>query len=437
MTRVTAAGAAPVMPEDAAGPVLAPGRIAYWLSGALALAAAASALLTFLLPHILRGTAVMNGSARGTALVILLVAVPVLVCSLLLAWRGSARAVVIWLGAAAVLAYNSLMFLFATPVNRLFPLYLAMCSLSVWSIGITVWQVDARALARRFPDRVPVRSIAVYVWVVVALNSIAWLSRIVPGLASPGAPGYLRGTGLTTNVVFVQDLTLWLPLMAVAAMWLWQRRPLGYLITGAGLIMWLIESACIATDQWYGHAADPASPVASLALAPAFAILALIGLVPVYYLLRDCGTGQAPGTTAALTMPVARRRGWPAWLFTAIALFLAVGAIFGGTQLLRNGFSMPVSWLSNTPFTGWTLPGLALLIGVAVPQLAVVVLILTSQRWALAASYLAGLAVIAWIVVQLLVLQRYFFLQPVIAGLGLAEVLLARIWQRQTPPAPS
>jgi hypothetical protein len=437
MTTVAAAGAAPAMREDGAGLVLRPGRIAYWLSGALALAAAASALLTFLLPGILRGTDVMNGSARGTALIILLVAVPVLVCSLLLAaWRGSARAVVIWLGATAVLAYNSLMFLFATPVNRLFPVYLAMLSLSAWSIGSTVWQVDARALARRFPDRVPVRSIAVYVWVIVAVNAIAWLSRIAGGLASPGAPGYLRGTGLATNVVFVQDLTLWLPLMAVAAAWLWRRRPLGYLVIGAGLVMWLIESACVAADQWYGHAADPASPVASLALAPVFGILALIGLVPVYYLLRGCGTGQAPGT-AALTMPVAHRRGWPGWLFTAIALFLAVGAIFGGTQLLRNGFGMPVSWLSSTPFTGWTLPGLALLIGVAVPQLAVAALILALHRWALAASYLAGLALIAWIVVQLLVLQRYFFLQPVIAGLGLAEVLLARIWQRQPPPAPS
>ena len=91
-----------------------------------------------------------------------------------------------------------------------------------------------------------------------------------------------------------------------------------------------------------------------------------------------------------------------------------------------------MSWLSHTPFTGWTLPGLALLIGVALPQLTAAALIAASHRWALAASYLAGLAVIAWIAVQLLVLQRYFFLQPVIAGFGLAEVLLSWIWQRRT-----
>jgi hypothetical protein len=98
--------------------------------------------------------------------------------------------------------------LFATPVNQLFPLYLAMFSLSAWSIAAIARQTDIRALARRFSARAPARASAVYVWVIVALNAIAWLSRIVPGLASPGAPDYLRGTGLTTNVVFVQDLAL-------------------------------------------------------------------------------------------------------------------------------------------------------------------------------------------------------------------------------------
>jgi hypothetical protein len=91
---------------------IGPGGMAYWLSAGLAVVAAASSLLTFLLPDVLRGTAVMNGSARGTALVVLLAGVPVLACSMLLAERGSARAVLTWLGATAFLLYNSLMFVF-------------------------------------------------------------------------------------------------------------------------------------------------------------------------------------------------------------------------------------------------------------------------------------------------------------------------------------
>jgi hypothetical protein len=48
----------------------------------------------------------------------------------------------------------------------------------------------------------------------------------------------------------------------------------------------------------------------------------------------------------------------------------------------------------------------------------------------LAAGYLAGLLLIAWIAVELLILPRYFFLQPVIAGIGAAEILLAWRWHR-------
>jgi hypothetical protein len=55
--------------------------------------------------------------------------------------------------------------------------------------------------------------------------------------------------------------------------WLWRRRPWGYLLVGAGLAMWVLESTTIAVDQWYGHAAAPASPVAAAALVPEFAAL--------------------------------------------------------------------------------------------------------------------------------------------------------------------
>jgi len=48
----------------------------------------------------------------------------------------------------------------------------------------------------------------------------------------------------------------------------------------------------------------------------------------------------------------------------------------------------------------------------------------------LAAGYLAGLLLVAWIAVELLILRRYFFLQPVAAAIGAAEVLLAWRWQR-------
>ena len=53
------------------------------------------------------------------------------------------------------------------------------------------------------------------------------------------------------------------------------------------------------------------------------------------------------------------------------------------------------------------------------------------------AGVLAGVALVLWIAVQLLLLQRYFFLQPVIAGVGLLEVPLASAWLRRSPAGSS
>ena len=171
--------------------VIGPGGAAYWLSAALGVAAAASSLLTFTVPAVLRGTAVMNGSARGTALVVLLAGVPALACSMLLAARGSAAAVITWLGSAGFLLYTALMFVFATPENRLFPLYLVMLALAAWSIGALLRQADVAALGALFSPRTPVRPIAIYIWVTVApgAGSGAGGSSPEPGTNAPDPAG--------------------------------------------------------------------------------------------------------------------------------------------------------------------------------------------------------------------------------------------------------
>jgi hypothetical protein len=267
---------------------------AYKLSAALAVLAAVAGALSFFAAGLLRGPAVMNGSTRGTALVVMAVAVPLLVWSMVLAARGSARAIVGWLGALGYLLYNALLFVFATPFNRLFLLYLAMLSLSVWSVVAVSRHIDVVALGARFSDRLPARAIAAYAWAIVALNALAWLRQIVPGLAGSGTPAFLAGTGLPTSPVYVQDLAFWLPLMAAAAVWMWRREAWGYLVVGSVLVMWVIESLGIATDQWFGHRADPASTVASGAAVPIFAAVAVVGLVPLYFYFRSLPSVRSP-----------------------------------------------------------------------------------------------------------------------------------------------
>lgn len=251
---------------------------ASWLSGGLAIVSAVAGAATFFVPGVLRGTAVMNGSARGTALVVLCLAAPVVVASMLVAGRGSALALVVWLGAIAYLLYNSVLFLLATPFNSLFLLYAAMFALGVWSAAVVLHTVDVDAFAARFAPTLPALMIATYLGIVAGLNALAWLARVVPALFTSGDPEFLAGTGLTTNPIYAQDLAFWVPLTAVAAVLLWRRRPWGLVLAGALLTMGVIEAIGVAVDQAFGHAADPASPVASATMVPAFLVLAVIEL---------------------------------------------------------------------------------------------------------------------------------------------------------------
>lgn len=259
----------------------------YLLSAVLGVVASSAALLTLLLPDLLSGPAAMVGSARGTALVVLVVAVPLMAAS---AWRASAdsaRALVLWLGSVGYLLYNAVLFLFATPFNPFFLLYVAMLGLSLAVVVAVLVATDVRALGARCSPRLPARSVTAYTLVVVALNAVAWLSSVVPAMFDDEPTAYLDGTGLTTNPVHVQDLAVWLPLMTVAAVWLWLRRPEGVLVAGAGLVLWMVESVSIASDQWFGATADPASTVVSLSVVWVFALLAVVGAVPVWALLRQ------------------------------------------------------------------------------------------------------------------------------------------------------
>lgn len=260
---------------------------AYVVSLCLAAVSAIGAALTFFVPGVLQGTRVMNGSARGTALIVFTVAVPMLLVSLFLASRGAARAVVTWLGAATYLLYNAVLFLIATPFNSLFLLYVAMFALSFWSVVLVLHEIDVPVFARRFAPTFPARALGAFLGIVAVLNALLWLKGVIPALFAPLPPSFLEGTGLTTMPTYVQDLSFWLPLTIVVAVWLWQRHAWGMVLGGALIVYGFIESVGVATDQAFGHAADPNSSVVAVAAIPGFAIMAVIELLVAYFYFRS------------------------------------------------------------------------------------------------------------------------------------------------------
>ena len=267
-------------------PAIVVPTVAVTLSGALALVSALGCALMLVFRDAFRGPEVSIGSAQGTALVLLVVTVPVLVISILLVDRGVIGALVGWLGAVGSIAYQSVLFLFATPFNAFFFLNVAMLGLSVYALVALLGRLAVADVARHVGAHAPVRVVAGYLLVNAALYLLLWLSSTVPAVLSPDPPAFLEGSGMQTGVVQVLDLAFTLPLMTLAAYQLVRRRPWGYVLSGALLVMLAIETTSIGVDQWMGHAADPSSSVASDALTPVFGVLTLVGLVALGLFLR-------------------------------------------------------------------------------------------------------------------------------------------------------
>lgn len=262
------------------------GRVPYLLAIALALDTGAAAATALLFREALRGPEVSIGSMQGTALVLLVVTLPVLLVSMALVRRGVPAAVIGWLGALGSVVYQSVLFLVATPFNAFFFLYVAMLSLSIWSLVTLVAQMPIVRLAEAIGARAPVRLVAGYLLLNAAMFLGLWLQATVPAVLSADPPAFLEGTGMTTGPVQILDLGFTLPLMVLGAVLLLRRRPWGYVLTGALLVMLVIETTSIGVDQWFGHAADPASSVASDAMTPVFAVLTALGLGVLALFLR-------------------------------------------------------------------------------------------------------------------------------------------------------
>lgn len=101
--------------------------------------------------------------------------------------------------------------------------------------GVAIDNANLVEEVRRRGDELRARGdeLAIFLWVVGVLNALAWLGGVMPALFSSARPAFLEGTGLTTNPIYVQDLSFWIPLVAVSAWWLWLRRPWGYVLSAS------------------------------------------------------------------------------------------------------------------------------------------------------------------------------------------------------------
>jgi hypothetical protein len=261
---------------------------AYRLSAAVGVLLLIDAIGGLLASGLYKDTAVWAAQARGVNLVDLLVGLPTLVASLLLSTRGSLRARVVWVGVLGYMLYDAVIFAFEIAFNPLFLIYVAVLSLSAFSLIALLTHLDVLNLRARFAPRTPIRSISVYLVIVALLFFLAWLKDIIPATFGSTTPTNITQAKLPTNPVYVLDLGFLIPLYVLSAFWLLRRRGWGYLLAGALLVLNTLLSLSIVSSTIFQYAADRST---SLSVVPMFGTIAAVSAVLAVRYLQNLREG--------------------------------------------------------------------------------------------------------------------------------------------------
>ena len=190
-------------------------------------AAAAGGLF---LPLLYQDNPLVSASWRGNDWVTLIVAVPILVASMTMALRGSRRGRLVWMGMLAYALYNYAFYLFGAAFNGLFLAYTALFALSGFGLVFGLAGLDTEDVRGGFRDRTPVRILSVFMLAVAVFLGGFWIATSLAYLVNSQVPPMVTATSHPTNVTGALDLSMVVSINLLAAIWLWQRRPWGYVL---------------------------------------------------------------------------------------------------------------------------------------------------------------------------------------------------------------
>src|SRR5258708_5362777 len=93
--------------------------------------------------------------------------------------------------------------------------------------------------------------------------------------------------------------------------------------------------------------------------------------------------------------------------------FNAASVIIGGIGLLSHSILPPYVWLLHTPFHSYMVPGLVLLIAVGGSSLVALAAVLGRFIEAGMLALFAGFMMLGWVVIQIIVIKEFDWLQAV------------------------
>jgi hypothetical protein len=202
--------------------------LAYAFSLIIVILMAAGSLAGLLYPAVIYPTDELLRSFMPNDVVNLFIGVPILLGSMWLARRGQLIGLLFWPGALFYVLYNYIAYVFSMPSNVMFLLYLALVTLSAYTLIGLVASIDGTAVQWRLAGVVPERAAGG----VLAALGILFTLRAVGVMA--GALISRTPVATAESAVLVSDF-LTSPAWIIGGVLLWRRKEFGY-VAGLGLL---------------------------------------------------------------------------------------------------------------------------------------------------------------------------------------------------------
>ncbi len=247
-----------------------------------ALVALASGLGIFWAGTYARETAYYAAQGVGQDAVNLIVVLPALLISALLAARGSRLSFQVWGGVVFYCVYSYVIYTFGMHFGPLFLVYCAILGFSVYAL-IYYFRVCGTRAADWYDEKIPAKAVSGFLVLISVAFYVLWLSEDIPALINGTVPKSIVESGLITNAVHVLDLSVVLPALLIAAAALWRRRSIGYALApialGFVVLMSLALAGMMLAMKLRGLSADLGLPII-------FGVLALVSLAFLAALFR-------------------------------------------------------------------------------------------------------------------------------------------------------
>jgi hypothetical protein len=218
-------------------------RVATWLTWLVAALALAAALSGLIVDSLYTGDVSTAEMFRGYDLVTAVVVVPSLALALLISRFGSVRAQLATSGLVAYLVYTYAYYLFGTGFNDLFLLHVAVFATALWALVLTLVAIDVTSVAERFSPSGPVRAVAGILGALSVGLGGMWMYFAVNNAVTGNVPAgsQLVETDTIVHPGMALDLSVLVPLYAVAAVLLWRRAAWGYMLAAVALVAGILH----------------------------------------------------------------------------------------------------------------------------------------------------------------------------------------------------